>query len=39
MYINEKGEFIIENYQKGKIFSIFLSGIAGKSGIPMWVFM
>ncbi len=38
MYINKKGEFIIENYQKGKTFSSFLSGIAGKSGIPMWVF-
>ena len=38
MYINKKGEFIIENYQKGKTFSSFLSGIAGKFGIPMWVF-
>jgi len=28
----------IENYQKKKTFSSFLSGVAGHMGIPMWAF-
>lgn len=31
-------DYIIENYDKNKCFSSFLPGIAGKDGIPMWVF-
>ncbi|KAF2955848.1 hypothetical protein [Marinitoga sp. 38H-ov] len=31
-------DYIIENYDKNKCFSSFLPGIAGKNGIPMWVF-
>ncbi|MCR3906438.1 MAG: cellobiose phosphorylase [Tenericutes bacterium] len=30
--------YTIENYQKQKPFSSFLSGIAGKMGIPLWAF-
>jgi hypothetical protein len=37
-YLNEAGEFIIENYNSAKPFSNFFPGIAGKYGIPMWVF-
>ncbi|MEI6631090.1 MAG: hypothetical protein WCL25_00545, partial [bacterium] len=37
-YLNEKGEFIIENYTFSKPFANFFPGIAGKYGIPMWVF-
>jgi len=37
-YINENGEYVIENYQQKKTFSSFLSGIAGKFGIPLWAF-
>ncbi|MGA2774672.1 MAG: cellobiose phosphorylase [Candidatus Omnitrophota bacterium] len=37
-YLNEKGEFIIENYNYAKPFADFFPGIAGKYGIPMWVF-
>ncbi|MFW5786689.1 MAG: hypothetical protein ACOC4G_00300 [Bacillota bacterium] len=36
MYINEKGEFIIENFQNKRTFSSFLPGIAGIFGIPVW---
>ncbi len=32
------GEFIIENYNFSKPFANFFPGIAGKYGIPMWVF-
>jgi len=31
-------EFTLSNYQKERPFSSFLSGIAGKMGIPMWAF-
>lgn len=34
----KKYDFIIENYSKQKLFSSFLPGIAGKHGIPLWVF-
>jgi hypothetical protein len=38
-YLNPKGkEFIIENYNFAKPFANFFPGIAGKYGIPMWVF-
>ena len=37
-YLNDSGQFIIENYQKQKNFASFLPGIAGKFGIPIWAF-
>jgi len=37
-YLNEKTEFVIENYNFSKGFANFFPGIAGKYGIPMWVF-
>lgn len=37
-YLNEAGEFVIENYNYAKPFSNFFPGIAGKYGIPMWTF-
>ncbi|MFH1478306.1 MAG: hypothetical protein ABIG92_00840 [Candidatus Omnitrophota bacterium] len=37
-YIDQKGEFVIENYNLSSPFSNFLPGIAGLFGIPMWVF-
>jgi hypothetical protein len=37
-YLNANGEFVIENYNSAKTFSNFFPGIAGKYGIPMWVF-
>jgi hypothetical protein len=33
-----KDVFTIQNYQKEKPFSSFLSGVAGPMGIPMWAF-
>jgi hypothetical protein len=36
--LNPAGEFIIENYNFSKPFANFFPGIAGKYGIPMWVF-
>jgi len=30
--------FISDRYQKQKPFAVFLPGIAGKEGLPMWVF-
>ena len=36
--LNEKGEFIITDYNSAKLFSSFFPGVAGKNGIPMWVF-
>ncbi|MFH0827438.1 MAG: cellobiose phosphorylase [Candidatus Omnitrophota bacterium] len=36
--LNEKGEFVVENYNFSKPFANFFPGIAGKYGIPMWVF-
>ncbi|MCD6196230.1 MAG: cellobiose phosphorylase [Staphylothermus sp.] len=35
---DEKGRFFIENYNDSKPFASFLPGIAGKKGIPLWVF-
>ncbi|MDD5653842.1 MAG: cellobiose phosphorylase [Candidatus Omnitrophica bacterium] len=37
-YLNAQGEFVIENYNFAKPFANFFPGIAGKYGIPMWVF-
>ena len=36
--LNKNGEFVIENYNSTKPFASFFPGIAGKMGIPMWVF-
>jgi hypothetical protein len=36
--LNGNSEFIIENYNSAKLFSSFFPGVAGKEGIPMWVF-
>jgi hypothetical protein len=37
-YLNSSGEFVIENYNLAKPFANFFPGIAGKYGIPMWLF-
>jgi hypothetical protein len=37
-YLNPQGEFVIENYDLARPFASFFPGIAGKYGIPMWVF-
>jgi len=37
-HLNSSGEFVIENYNFSKPFANFFPGIAGKYGIPMWVF-
>ena len=37
-YINDKDEFIIENYNQKKPFSSFLPAIAGLYGKPMWAY-
>ena len=37
-HLTDKGEFIIENYNYAKPLANFFPGIAGKYGIPMWVF-
>ena len=37
-YLNSDGQFVIENYNYAKPFANFFPGIAGKYGIPMWVF-
>ncbi len=37
-YLNGQEEFVIENYNYSKPFANFFPGIAGKYGIPMWVF-
>jgi len=36
--LNPTGEFVIENYNFSKPFANFFPGIAGKYGIPMWLF-
>lgn len=37
-YINDKDEFIIENYNQKKPFSSFLPAVAGLYGKPMWAY-
>ena len=36
--LNSSGEFVTENYNFSKPLANFFPGIAGKYGIPMWVF-
>lgn len=36
--LNSNGTFVIKNYNFAKPFANFFPGIAGKYGIPMWVF-
>jgi hypothetical protein len=36
--LDEAGRFTIQNYNWAKPFSNFFPGIAGKWGIPMWIF-
>ncbi len=36
--LDPDGRFNIENYNQSKTFSNFFPGIAGVSGVPMWVF-
>jgi hypothetical protein len=36
--LEETGEFVINNYNYSKPLANFFPGIAGKYGIPMWVF-
>ena len=37
-HLNSNGEFVIENYNHSRPLANFFPGIAGKYGIPMWVF-
>ncbi|MFH0732769.1 MAG: hypothetical protein V2A72_07615 [Candidatus Omnitrophota bacterium] len=37
-YINDNGEFVIENFNLAKPFASFFPGIAGVWGKPLWVF-
>jgi len=37
-HLNSQNEFVIENFNFAKPFADFFPGIAGKYGIPMWVF-
>jgi hypothetical protein len=37
-YFDSDYRFVVENYNWAKAFSNFLPGIAGKWGIPMWVY-
>lgn len=37
-YINEKSEFVIENYNQKKPFSSFLPAVSGLYGKPMWAY-
>ena len=36
--LGSDGEFVIEHYNSAKPFASFFPGIAGRHGIPMWVF-
>ncbi|MBN1521755.1 MAG: hypothetical protein JW928_04410 [Candidatus Aureabacteria bacterium] len=37
-FLTDKGEFVIKNYNFSTKLPSFLPGVAGKLGIPMWVF-
>lgn len=37
-YLNDQGEFVIENYHLAKPFSSFFPGVAGIWGVPIWAF-
>ncbi|MCB1046040.1 MAG: hypothetical protein KDC10_02465 [Calditrichaeota bacterium] len=36
--LQDNGDFVVERYHAARPFSSFLPGIAGRMGIPMWVF-
>jgi hypothetical protein len=36
--LDDNGRFLVRDYQRLRPFSSFLPGIAGKMGIPLWVF-
>ena len=36
--LEKSGDFVIENYQQAQAFSSFFPGIAGTTGMPLWVF-
>ena len=36
--VKDNGDFIVENYNWAKPFSNFFPGIAGETGVPMWVY-
>lgn len=36
--LDERGHFVIEDFQNKPAFASFLSGIAGRMGIPIWAF-
>jgi hypothetical protein len=36
--VEDKNKFIIENYNWAKPFANFFPGIAGKFGVPMWIY-
>ena len=37
-YLDQNNRFVIKDFSKKRTFSSFLPGIAGKLGIPLWVF-
>ena len=37
-YIDQNSRFVIKDFSKKRSFSSFLPGIAGRLGIPLWVF-
>ena len=37
-YLDDKGNFVIEDYQHNKLFADFFPGVSGLYGIPMWAF-
>lgn len=37
-YLDDKGYYVINNYDKKDAFSSFLSAIVGEEGIPLWSF-
>ncbi|MEA1926725.1 MAG: hypothetical protein U9N73_00845 [Candidatus Auribacterota bacterium] len=37
-YLDQQNRFVIENYNRAKPFSNFFPGIAGKWGIPTWIY-
>jgi hypothetical protein len=38
LHFDDKGRFVVEDYNRSRTFASFLPGIAGLNGIPMWVF-
>jgi hypothetical protein len=37
-YLDSRRRFVVENYNWAKAFSNFFPGIAGKWGVPMWIY-